>query len=57
MTWVSRFVREDDGVDLIEYAFLVGLIAVGCIAGINGFSGSFSAMFGRLNALVNGLIP
>ena len=29
---VNRFVREEDGQDLIEYSLLAALIAVACIA-------------------------
>ena len=31
MTLISRFVREDDGQNLIEYALLAGLIALGSV--------------------------
>jgi Flp pilus assembly pilin Flp len=31
---LHRFVRNEQGQDLIEYALLSGLLAVGCITGI-----------------------
>jgi len=31
---VHMFIRRDDGQDLIEYALLCSLLAVGCITGI-----------------------
>ena len=31
---IARFVREDEGQDLIEYALLCSLLAVACITGI-----------------------
>jgi len=33
-TLINRFVREEEGQDLIEYGVLVGLITVGCIAAV-----------------------
>ena len=32
---VNRFVREEEGQDLIEYSLLAALIAVACIAAMN----------------------
>ena len=34
MTRVNAFVREDEGQDLIEYALLVALIALVCVAAL-----------------------
>ncbi len=31
---VARFAREEDGASLVEYALLIGLIAVVCIAAV-----------------------
>jgi pilus assembly protein Flp/PilA len=33
-TLIRRFVREDEGQDLAEYALLIALIAVICIGGV-----------------------
>ena len=33
-TAALRFLREEDGASLVEYALLVGLIAVVCIAAV-----------------------
>ena len=35
----SKFVREESGQDLIEYALLAALLAVACITGILQLSG------------------
>ena len=38
MTLISRFIHEDDGQNLIEYALLAGLITLGAVTAI-GLSG------------------
>jgi len=46
------FVREDSGQDLLEYALLVGLIALVCVVAVtaagNSVSGIFNAIAGAL---------
>jgi len=48
MNLIARFVREDQGQDLIEYAILIGLITVGTVA-VVGQIGTWTA--GRFTAL------
>ena len=31
---IARFVREDEGQDLVEYALLIAFIALACIVGM-----------------------
>jgi Flp pilus assembly pilin Flp len=31
---ITRFVREDEGQDLVEYALLIAFIALACIVGL-----------------------
>ena len=45
---VARIVREEEGQDLVEYAMLVALIAVVCIAGV-------TLLGGRINTFFSGL--
>ena len=45
---IVRFVREDEGQDLIEYAILIGLITVGLVATVTSI-GSWTK--GRFDAL------
>jgi Flp pilus assembly pilin Flp len=33
-TLINRFVREEEGQDLIEYGLLIGIITVACITSI-----------------------
>ncbi len=37
-----RFVREDEGQDLAEYALLIALIAVVCIGGVTTLGGNLN---------------
>ena len=46
---IARFVREDAGQDLIEYAILIGLIAVGTITVVVSIGGKVTAIFDRLD--------
>lgn len=50
---LSRFIREDDGASLAEYALLLGVIAVALIAVITNFRGSIANIFTRTTAVLN----
>ena len=39
---VARFVRDEEGQDLIEYSLLAALIAVACIAAMNTLAGNIN---------------
>ncbi len=47
---LARFVREDEGQDLIEYGLLIGIITVGCILAIQGIGPKVAAYFSNLNS-------
>ena len=51
---VARLVREEEGQDLVEYALLVGLIAIACIAGVTLLGGSVNGLFTALGNAVSG---
>ena len=44
----ARFVREEAGQDLIEYALLAALIAVACSAAMTTLAGKISTEFGTI---------
>jgi Flp pilus assembly pilin Flp len=46
----QRFVREEDGQDLTEYALLLALISVATVAAINGLAGAISPRFASATA-------
>ena len=52
---LRRFVREEDGQDLIEYALLAALIAVACSAAMTFLAGQISTEFNNVgNSVVTG---
>jgi len=55
MNMIGRFLREDEGQGLVEYALIIGLIAVVAIAALTASGGSISGMFntvsGKLSAV------
>lgn len=48
-TLVNRFVRDDQGQDLIEYAILIGLITVGVVGIVASIGSWVSQRFTALN--------
>ena len=50
---LRRFVREDDGQDLVEYAMLVALIAIVCVGGVTALGTALNNWYDS----VGGQIP
>jgi pilus assembly protein Flp/PilA len=48
----ARFIREDEGQDLIEYALLGGLITAGVVATILAIGTRVLALFTTLNTAI-----
>ncbi len=48
----NRFVKEEDGQDLIEYALLAGLISLVCIAAITLTGESVDLLFTNVSTAV-----
>jgi Flp pilus assembly pilin Flp len=38
-TLFTKFVRDEEGQDLIEYGLLIGIITTACVAAISGIGG------------------
>jgi pilus assembly protein Flp/PilA len=51
---LRRFVREDEGQDLIEYGLLIGIITVACIAAIGVIGPIVAGYFEALQAALGG---
>jgi len=45
----NRFVRDEQGQDLIEYGLLVGIITVGCLVAIKAIGPKVAGYFTTLN--------
>jgi Flp pilus assembly pilin Flp len=50
LKFALRLWNEEEGQDLVEYALLVVLIALGCVATMQGLASSISDAFGNANA-------
>jgi pilus assembly protein Flp/PilA len=48
-----RFVREDEGQDLVEYALLIAFIALLCIAGMQALGGGINQKFSEISSTLN----
>ena len=44
----NRFVREDAGQDLIEYALLAGLISLVCVVAITSVGSKVNVLYGKV---------
>lgn len=47
---IVRFVREEEGQDLIEYSLLAALIAVACIIAMQALAVDINGIFARIGA-------
>ncbi len=53
MELIRRFVREEEGQGLVEYALIIGLIAVVAIAALTLSGGSISKIFGNIGSVLS----
>lgn len=44
-----RFVREDEGQDLVEYAMLIALIALLAVGGVQALQGAISTQYTNIS--------
>jgi pilus assembly protein Flp/PilA len=49
-----RFVREDEGQDLIEYALLAAGISLAAIGGIGAIGGALNSKYSQISTAVSG---
>jgi Flp pilus assembly pilin Flp len=47
---VKRLFEESDGQDMIEYALLIALMALACVAALGNFSSVISTIWSTLTA-------
>jgi pilus assembly protein Flp/PilA len=52
-----RFVREEEGQDLIEYSLLAALIAVACTVAMTALAGNISGLFDRIGTKLGAVAP
>jgi pilus assembly protein Flp/PilA len=54
IAWLSRFDREEEGQGLVEYALIIVLVSILCIAALTTLSDSLNDVFGRISDTLTG---
>ena len=54
-TFTKRFIKEDDGLETIEYAVMTALIVAGLVAALGALSGAITGRFNAVEGTVNGI--
>lgn len=57
LTLLKRLVREEDGQGMVEYALIIGLVAIAVIAAITAMTGSLSDFFTAIKTKLEGNKP
>ena len=52
MSFISRFVREEEGADATEYALMMGLVALAIIGAVVGLGGKLGDAFNNIASTV-----
>ena len=55
-TMLWKFIREDEGADLIEYALIVGLIAFAIVLAMDGLNTSITGFFTNVGTKLGELV-
>jgi len=54
-TLIARFVREEDGQDLIEYALLAGFISLVAVVAITNVGQGVNGVYNNINSQVTAI--
>ena len=54
-TIAKRFIKEDDGLETIEYAVMTAPIVAGLVAALGALSGAITGRFGAVQTTVDGI--
>lgn len=54
MELIRRFVKEEEGQGLVEYALIIGLISIVAIAALSAAGGSIGDMFSTVSTKLTG---
>ena len=54
---ITRFIKDDSGADLVEYALLVGLVSLAAAAALPGVATAISNLFDRLVDRIDAELP
>ena len=50
MTFLKNFINDEEGQDLVEYALLLGFIAIACVAAVTALGTKISTYFSKTGA-------
>ena len=50
---IKRFIAEEEGLELLEYAILAGVLAIGLVAGYSAFRGQIATALSTIGTTVN----
>ena len=51
-----RFVRDDEGQDLVEYALLITFIALACIIGLQNLGTAINHTYNSISSSLSGVV-
>jgi len=54
---ITAFINDDNGNDILEYAFLAGLLSLACFAALTAIGVNIKNMFGALSAKFDTVLP
>jgi Flp pilus assembly pilin Flp len=54
---ITTFITADDGNDILEYAFLAGLLSLVCFTALNALGGNIKTMFSALATKLTESMP
>jgi pilus assembly protein Flp/PilA len=54
---MTRFVHDESGADMIEYAFLAGLLSLACFLALSDIGANITGMFSKLGAKMTQVLP
>ena len=52
-TVLSRFIHEEEGANLVEYALLTGLVALAAITTLGGIATSVQAVYTKIKSSID----
>jgi pilus assembly protein Flp/PilA len=53
----SRFIHEEEGANLVEYALLTGLVALAAVTTLGGIADSVTDIYTRIKASIDAVSP
>ena len=53
----TRFLNDDQGADLIEYALLAGLISLACVAALTAIGGDVKKIYDSIQTKIAAAVP